>query len=867
MTLETQIANLVQSTTALTAAANTKKAQLDAAVAGAQQAQIAAAQTTSNINGLNAAASAAAIAAASSAGAAIQAREAALAAWAASTAPTEQLAAMSQQFHHGVAVALAAADTANDSDGGAWAEASQHTSWYHEALGGDRWIGQVLSQAAAWAAAGNAPGAVFQMTADDGALAEGKFYVTLTEAASNVVIRGISRAWPALPVAVAEANRVVIYDASAIGCPMWRVIDAVYDGVVMLSTQSSAIKDIALFDGKLVIAQGRTIANMAWTSVLDFAGDTVHILGYHSYANRRRICNIVTSSYAPVYQQGVPVNTVPTTDAALGHSHVAIAAAPGSNLDPCTGLPEYMVGIVDAGGVTVFYPDNSWGRFVDYVTEPTVVAFEDGKIIVSAPYADGMQVMDLPKGLQSVNTAILEKYGAPGTSGLTNEAANGHSILAYGRAGYGLWNTGLVLLRRNSLNFRAGMQAVVTNEYTTGWVVGSPVFAVAAEKTLGPVTTVVDRSGGPDLVVIGGVQRVTLADGSDVGVLSNFNYYPEDPESASRRIEQPYNAALDFGFDDFALVITADMVAPVWQALIHRTATKTGWGDTGFFMGMAGPGVTPAENQGKIIAHVGGLQLIGPYVAGTGVRTYELSRTAGVFSLRVDGVLYAQAESQQDMTAVGAVTTVGAYWHRQPGDVSRPAGANPSTRILTVVATRYAASEAQAIKQARDIRAIVGHKALLRGIGADVRSVTECPLTGRVAVGTTTSQNVYEGLVNVSGSDAGGEFTAVLPGLSVVASSWKGGTRIETPALKHRRRRSAAPHSTAFVVQLIATAGQRVFAAPSGHRIVQVAAVGSVRSVGETRDYQIKNDGFKEHAVFAAGLAADAVVQLTVVRK
>ena len=61
--------------------------------------------------------------------------------------------------------ALFVYDTARDSDGGAWTERCQHTSWYNESLSG-RWLGQAASEAAARAVTGATTSDYFQLTTD-----------------------------------------------------------------------------------------------------------------------------------------------------------------------------------------------------------------------------------------------------------------------------------------------------------------------------------------------------------------------------------------------------------------------------------------------------------------------------------------------------------------------------------------------------------------------------------------------------------------------------------------------------------------------------------------------------------------------------
>lgn len=101
-----------------------------------------------DVQAKSAAAMTAAQAAASSAAQAANARDAALTAWQASTAPNEQLAALSKQFHTGSVVDVFMYDTGKDSDGGAWRKRCQHTSWYGEPLSSS-WLGAASNELSA----------------------------------------------------------------------------------------------------------------------------------------------------------------------------------------------------------------------------------------------------------------------------------------------------------------------------------------------------------------------------------------------------------------------------------------------------------------------------------------------------------------------------------------------------------------------------------------------------------------------------------------------------------------------------------------------------------------------------------------------
>lgn len=109
--------------------------------------------------------------------------------------------------------ALFVYDTSKDSDGGAWTERCQHTSWYNETIYG-KWLGAQASEAAARAVSGATTGDYFQLSTD------GKFYKLNAGSGTTEVFRGNKRAFPKLAAIVAEAASVTIYDLTEPGRPM-----------------------------------------------------------------------------------------------------------------------------------------------------------------------------------------------------------------------------------------------------------------------------------------------------------------------------------------------------------------------------------------------------------------------------------------------------------------------------------------------------------------------------------------------------------------------------------------------------------------------------------------------------------------------
>lgn len=174
MTIETEITALTQATTDLLGAVNIRKATLDEKVlSAAAQVDLASAQAVNSASSATASA-ASAVASSNSAGqsagsaaqalaifgnteamqtavaqAAAQASLAAGHAASASSVVQQDLSGVNAAALHrspNAVTAMFVYDTSKDSDGGAWTEKCQHTSWYNEPLMG-KWLGAHSSEA------------------------------------------------------------------------------------------------------------------------------------------------------------------------------------------------------------------------------------------------------------------------------------------------------------------------------------------------------------------------------------------------------------------------------------------------------------------------------------------------------------------------------------------------------------------------------------------------------------------------------------------------------------------------------------------------------------------------------------------------
>jgi hypothetical protein len=144
-------------------------------------------------------------------------------------------------------------NTANDSDGGAWVERTQATSWFNEALN-STWRGACATEAACRAISGATTGDYFQLTTD------GKFYSLNVTSGITEVFRGNTAKFPRLAAIIAEATNVTLYDLTAPGRPMAFGWAAAANNMVQ-----GTVSSLAAMNGCICVGSnsGAFIINMA----------------------------------------------------------------------------------------------------------------------------------------------------------------------------------------------------------------------------------------------------------------------------------------------------------------------------------------------------------------------------------------------------------------------------------------------------------------------------------------------------------------------------------------------------------------------------------------------------------------------------
>lgn len=185
-------------------------------------------------------------------------------------------------------------DTSKDSDGGAWRNRCQHTSWYNETL--------------------------------------------------NTTIRGSRREFPSVAILVAESTTITIYDGDDPTLPMWMV----FSGVAMLQANVSYPRTcIAALNGILVT--GAIVYGVPQANFIKDAGDV-----YWNHQTRRTHSGNIAQRNTNISY----TNDTSALLADYNVRDVAITVLPNAPVDTITKLPIPTIAVATDAGITIIKHDN-----------------------------------------------------------------------------------------------------------------------------------------------------------------------------------------------------------------------------------------------------------------------------------------------------------------------------------------------------------------------------------------------------------------------------------------------------------------------------------------------------------------------------
>ena len=307
-------------------------------------------------------------------------------------------------------------DTSKDSDGGAWRNRTQGTSWYNEPL--------------------------------------------------NTSNRGATKKFPAVAVIVAETNQVTIYDGDDPSLPMWMVFNCSGDTGSILMGNSRDLTSVAMLNAKLVLTAKGT--SNGQTYFIDFIKDSA--LRNVSESSPFSALVAIADRNSAITRGVFGLYTLVSSYS----NDVAMTALPNAPIDPDTGLPVPTIAVATDGGVSVIKDDGSVVNITGQVSGPKLIQFNNNnEIVTQENYHERLVVFPIPEEDVSTNNVIgARKYERHGNDGVrlshwsiwnsivdceTNKIALGCS-------------KGLNQLHENPRNKHTGIVNYITSDYNTGWM-------------------------------------------------------------------------------------------------------------------------------------------------------------------------------------------------------------------------------------------------------------------------------------------------------------------------------------------------------------------------------------------------------------
>ena len=319
-------------------------------------------------------------------------------------------------------------DTSKDSDGGAWRNRTQNTSWYNEAL--------------------------------------------------NTSTRGANKKFPSVAVIVAEDDVVTIYDGDAPDMPMWMVFSA--GSYTFMAPTTRQTTCVAMLNGILCIGRRLSAGFLAYTSFVDdtaraYSGNVNEYRDWLKPISDRNTTTALeksNSAYAIVNDQ---INDV------------AMTVLPNAPIDADTGLPVPTIAVATDGGTSIIKDDGTVGTLTAFspvtgvtINSTTLALYSNssstGYLAVgsstvatgSAEYSAGWRTnWSYEDNISSTPTALLGETATFGALGTSNE------IHAAGNDGYNIFLP--------SVGETQDAIAYITPDYNTGYMVGDIKLATLSD--------------------------------------------------------------------------------------------------------------------------------------------------------------------------------------------------------------------------------------------------------------------------------------------------------------------------------------------------------------------------------------------------
>jgi hypothetical protein len=434
------------------------------------------------------------------------------------------------------AVDLFVYDTSKDSDGGAWRNNTETSSWYNESL--------------------------------------------------NTSIRGSRRKFPSVAVIVAEAQKLTIYDGDDPDLPMWMVFNTISGSDHYLGYTTRALGCVTALNGEIVVGNNDTYG---YVNRISFIEDIAY---YHTDSNYSKANNPISERGSAIKRQQL----LGSTGAILNRriNGVAMKVLPNAPINQKTGLLTPTIAVASPDGVSVIKEDNTVVDITHTVSAyngARSISFGDDNRLHYASQQSGsgqtywrMVISDVPTsdvtGAYASNLANASNLDARGTTGLepalnrdADLAAATNDIKDFVPQKAFAFTDKVTLAKESGTRLDGSTQsnqeeiaiAYVTKDYNSGWMPGKIRLAALADIDDTNVSsgTDPDRSRyNSGLTVNGTITKTKVATGADLVSYGGF--------SSSNYLSQAYTANLAFGSGSYSVMVWFKKSASGWSYLASR---------------------------------------------------------------------------------------------------------------------------------------------------------------------------------------------------------------------------------------------------------------------------------------------------------
>lgn len=352
------------------------------------------------------------------------------------------------------------------------------------------------------------------------------------------------------------------------------------------------------------------------------------------------------------------------------------------------------------------------------------------------------------------------------------------------------------------------------------------------------------------LSIVGTVAKTAAVTGA------NLVWYAGFSGSNSNYLEQPYNAALDFGAGDFSV--------SWWE--YNATANNQTYR---FSRGTIGVAPTMCMYTGSDFFYrltIGGTSINTGVLQVVGIHKIDVVRSAGILTFYLDGVAIYSVANTSNVSNATAVLRVGT-------DTNTALWAGCYMALFRVSAT--APSADQIAKMYADELPLFQPNAqcTIDGTTSAVTAIGYDDTTDLLHVGTNWGRSTFRGLARVeSEATTVGALASISANQGTRLLGGATGCRAYQPAMLLRdelRREETARRALGQRPQFFnfdAIAAQTAFVVPKGYTAKAVYSAGLLQREGSTKSYTRSYDGFSEMINFAVAPGAEVWVSLMCVR-